>query len=77
MTDGRLAVLGVGAVGRSVVELADEYGHTVTAVADSSSAVIDADGIDTDAVLDRKAEAGVVGDADPDAALDADYDVLV
>ena len=77
MTGARLAVLGVGAVGRSVVELADEYGHTVTAVADSSSAAIDADGIDTDAVLDRKAEAGVVGDADPDAALDADYDVLV
>jgi len=77
MTGARLAVLGVGAVGRSVVELADEYGHTVTAVADSSSAAIDAEGLDTEAVLDRKADSGVVGDDDPDAALDADYDVLV
>ena len=77
MTGARLAVLGVGAVGRSVVELAAEYGHTVTAVADSSSAAIDPDGIDTEAVLDRKTEEGVVGDADPDAALDAEYDVLV
>ena len=40
MSGARLAVLGAGAVGRSVVELADEYGHTVTAVADSSSAVV-------------------------------------
>gem|GEM_PF-4569800 len=77
MTGARLAVLGVGAVGRSVVELAAEYGHTVTAVADSSSAAIAPDGIDTEAVLDRKADEGIVGDADPDAALDADYDVLV
>ncbi len=77
MSGARLAVLGVGAVGRSVIELAEEYGHTVTAVADSSSAVVDAGGVDTPAVLDRKRETGTVGESDPDAALAADYDVLV
>ena len=77
----RLAVIGAGAVGRSVVELADEYGHEVVAVADSSSAVVaDArtgSGVDAEAVVTRKAEAGVVGDDDPEDALAADYDALV
>ena len=72
-----VAVLGAGAVGGSVVELAREYGHTVTAFADSQSAVVDADGIDADAVLARKQSEGRVGSADVEAALDADYDVLV
>jgi len=78
MTAGeRLAVLGAGAVGSSVVELAAEYGHEVVAFADSSSAVVDADGIDAAATLERKRAEGTVGDDDPDAALAADYDVLV
>jgi len=77
MSGARLAVLGAGAVGRSVVELAEEYGHTVTAVADSSSAVVDPDGVDAEAVLQRKSDEGVVGDDDPDDALGAAYDVLV
>ncbi|WP_435344415.1 homoserine dehydrogenase [Haloarchaeobius sp. HRN-SO-5] len=73
----RLAVFGAGAVGRSVVRLAGERGHTVTAVADSSSAVVDPDGVDVEAVLDRKATEGTVGSATPDDALAAPYDVLV
>jgi len=73
----RLCVLGAGAVGSSVVELAAEHGHVVTAFADSDSAVVDADGIDADAVLSKKREDGVVGGADPGAVFDADYDVLV
>ena len=78
MTAGkRLAVLGAGAVGGSVVDLADAYGHTVVAFADSGSAVVDGEGIDTDAALDRKTAEGVVGDGTPDDALDADYDILV
>ncbi|WP_338739951.1 homoserine dehydrogenase [Haloplanus salilacus] len=72
-----IAVIGVGAVGRSVVDLAPEYGHVVTAVADSSSAAVDPDGIDADAVFDRKEREGVVGTGDPEDALSADYDVLV
>jgi homoserine dehydrogenase len=73
----RLAVLGAGAVGRAVADLAGDYGHEVVAIADSSSAAVDPDGVDVPSVLDRKSAAGVVGDAPADAALDADYDVLV
>jgi homoserine dehydrogenase len=73
----RLAVLGAGAVGGSVLELAGAYGHEVVAIADSESAAVDEDGLDAEAVASRKAARGTVGDADPEAALAADYDVLV
>ena len=73
----RLAVLGAGAVGGNVVELAADYGHSVVAFADSSSGVVDEDGVDSTAVLDRKEREGTVGDVDPDDVLAADYDVLV
>jgi homoserine dehydrogenase len=73
----KLAVVGVGAVGRAVVELAGDYGHEVVAVADSSSAAVASDGLDRNGVLDRKERAGDVGDDDPADALGADYDVLV
>ena len=73
----KLGVLGAGAVGRAVVELAGEYGHDVVAVADSSTAVVDESGLDAADVLARKRSRGVVGDSDFSAALDADYDVLV
>ncbi|MEF8842712.1 MAG: homoserine dehydrogenase [Haloarculaceae archaeon] len=73
----RLAVLGAGAVGESVADLAGEYGHTVTAFADSSGAAVDADGIDLAAALDRKRETGSVGSESHGAALETDYDVLV
>ncbi len=73
----RLAVLGAGAVGSAVAELAGEYGHTVTALADSQSAAVDPEGIDTERALDRKREEGVVGDGDPEHAVDGSYDALV
>ncbi len=73
----RLAVVGAGAVGRSVAELAGEYGHEVVALADSGGAVADDAGVDVAAALDRKDETGSVGDASVDAALSADYDALV
>ena len=73
----RLAIVGAGAVGRSVAELAGGYGHTVTALADSSSAAADAEGIDVAGALERKREDGQVGTADPEDALDGEYDVLV
>jgi homoserine dehydrogenase len=69
--------MGAGAVGGSVLELAGEYGHTVVAAADSTSAAVDEAGLETDRVLERKREAGHVGDADPADALAAPYDVLV
>ncbi len=76
-TGKRLAVVGAGAVGGAVVDLASEYGHTVTAFADSTSAAIDPNGIDTDAVLARKDRTGTVGEADSNVAVNATYDVLI
>ena len=73
----RLAVMGAGAVGRAVCRAASERGHRVVALADSTGAAIDVDGVDTTAVLDRKAERGSVGPAAPADALEAAYDVLV
>lgn len=73
----RLAVVGAGAVGRSVLELASEYGHSVTAIADSESAAISSDGLDPETVLARKDEEGRVGSEAPETALDHEYDVLV
>ena len=73
----KLAVLGAGDVGAAVVERAGEYGHEVVAVADSTTAAVDEDGLDAAAVLTRKRNRGGVGSADVEAALSADYDVLV
>ena len=73
----RLAVVGCGAIGTSVLELADEHGHDVVAVADSTGGVVDDGGLEAGDVLSRKRSRGVVGSDDPGAALAADYDVLV
>lgn len=73
----RLAVLGLGAVGSAVLEQAQAHGHTVTAAADSQSAVADPDGIAIDAVLERKRRGDPVGSADPRSILEGSYDVLV
>ncbi|PSP68665.1 homoserine dehydrogenase [Halobacteriales archaeon QS_1_69_70] len=73
----KLAVLGAGDVGGSVLELAGEYGHEVVAVADSTTAAVDEEGLDAAAVLSRKRNRGGVGSAEVEAALSADYDVLV
>jgi homoserine dehydrogenase len=73
----RLAILGAGAVGSSVAELAGEYGHTVTALADSTAAAVDPAGIDIAAALDAKRDGGHPGSADPEDVLAGEYDVLV
>ncbi|MDR9412118.1 MAG: homoserine dehydrogenase [Haloquadratum sp.] len=73
----RLAIVGAGSVGRAVLAHAPRRGHSVVAVADSSSAAVDADGLDAEAVLAQKAAAGQVGSAEVDALFDAPYDVLV
>lgn len=72
-----LAVMGAGAVGRAVAELTPAAGHTVVGIADSTSGTVAPDGIETDAVVSRKEAEGVVGDDDPEAVLEADYDALV
>ncbi len=73
----RLAVIGAGAVGSAVARLAPGAGHTVVALADSTSAVLDTDGIDQTAALDNKRRGQPLGSAQPGDALAADYDVLV
>ncbi len=73
----RLAVLGAGAVGRSVAELAGEYGHEVVALADSRHATVDADGIDVSSALERKDAGDALGSATPEELFETDYDVLV
>jgi len=73
----RLAVVGAGAVGSAVAELAGEYGHTVTALADSSGAVVDPEGVDVDAALARKDTEGTVGTDSVADALEGAYDALV
>ncbi len=73
----RLAILGAGDVGRSVADLAGEYGHEVVALADSASAAVDPDGIAVEAALERKVGGEAVGTSDPEAVLETEYDVLV
>ncbi len=73
----RLAILGAGAVGRSVAELAGDYGHEVVALADSTAAAVDDDGVDVPTALARKDAGDAVGAAEPEAVFEAAYDVLV
>jgi homoserine dehydrogenase len=72
-----IAIMGAGAVGQSVLELAEPYGHTVTGIADSTSAAVEPAGLDPDSVLERKHSEGVVGSDAVERALEAEYDVLV
>lgn len=73
----KLAVFGLGTVGQAVLELADEAGYEIVAVADSSSAAVDSAGLDIDQVLSRKNYRDRAGPEDAETALTADYDVLV
>ena len=73
----RLAILGAGAVGRSVADLAGEYGHEVVALADSSHAVVDPDGVDAASALGRKDAGDPLGEREPADVFETDYDVLV
>lgn len=73
----KLAIIGAGTVGKSVAQLANSFGHTVVAVADSSSSVVNDSGITVAEALDTKQESGTIGDEDPEAALHADYDCLI
>ena len=73
----KLAVLGVGVVGKAVLERAEAKDHEIVAVADSSSAAVDSDGLDTGKILSRKSYRDRVGNADVEDALAADYDVLI
>jgi homoserine dehydrogenase len=73
----RLAIIGAGSVGRAVLDQASHRGHSVVAIADSSTAAVDPAGVDAAEVLRRKAQEGQVGAAAPDALFEAPYDVLI
>ena len=73
----RLAIVGAGSVGRAVLNQASQRGHSVVAIADSSAAAVDPDGLDAAEILRRKAQEGQVGSAAPDTLFEAPYDVLV
>ena len=73
----KLAILGAGDVGRSVADLAGEYGHDVVALADSTTATVDPDGIDIEGALERKVGGDALGSSDPVDVFETDYDVLV
>ncbi|EMA39516.1 homoserine dehydrogenase [Halobiforma nitratireducens] len=73
----KLAILGAGDVGRSVATLSGDYGHEVVALADSSSATVDPDGIAVDDAVSRKERGEVVGTAAPEDVFETEYDVLV
>jgi len=78
-----VAVQGFGNVGRIGARLLAEQGATVVAVSDSSGAVYDPDGLDTEAVATTKAETGDVVDHEGvetltnEELLTLDVDILV
>ncbi|TAJ43839.1 homoserine dehydrogenase [Methanofollis fontis] len=78
----RVAILGLGSVGRGVASMIAEkkLGITVTGIADSRGGVLDPAGIDIPAVLEQKRATGCCGDPSVTAAdivASSDYDVLV
>jgi len=78
----KIALLGLGSVGRGVAEMVakKDLGFTITAVADSRSGCMDPGGIDIPALLAKKKKTGHCGDTGitaPDIVKKADYDVLV
>ncbi len=78
----RIALLGFGSVGRGVAEAAGrkDLGITITAIADSRSALIDPDGINLEEVIARKAGTGLCGEptiSSYDVIESGAYDVLV
>lgn len=78
----KIAILGMGAVGRGLLEMIDKKNLdlVVTGIADSRSALIDRDGIHIEEVIEAKRIHGFCGDKSlsaMDVVSGADYDVLV
>ena len=78
----KVAILGMGSVGRGLLEMIDgkDLGLTVTGIADSKSALLDPEGIHIEEVLKAKRERGVCGDkglSAADVVERGDYDALV
>lgn len=73
----QLGILGAGAVSRAVASLAIENGHTVTALADSKSAVVNSNGVDIESAFKRKELEGTIGDLEVDEAVEGSYEALI
>ncbi len=73
----KLAVLGVGSVGKAVAQLSGEYGHSVVALADSKSAIVDPKGVKVDDILEKKSNRMPLGDASLEDIFNSDYEVLI
>jgi homoserine dehydrogenase len=78
----KIAILGMGSVGRGILEQLDEkdLGLVVTGVADSKSALMDKDGIHIEEILSAKKERGFCGDKSlsaQDIIEKGDFDALV
>jgi homoserine dehydrogenase len=78
----RIAILGFGSVGRGIAKavLTRDVGITITAIADSKSAIIDEGGVDISAVLERKDQEGCCGEqgvSAGDVIESGVYDILV
>jgi homoserine dehydrogenase len=78
----KVAILGMGSVGKGLLRAISErdLGLTVTAVADSRSALMDRDGISIEEVLEAKRMRGFCGDTSlsaMDVVTKGTYDVLV
>ncbi|QCS41483.1 homoserine dehydrogenase [Natrinema versiforme] len=73
----KLAILGAGDVGRSVADLAGEYDHEVVALADSTTATVNPNGIAVDDALERKVGDEALGPGVPEDVFEMEYDVLV
>ena len=72
--DGALtiALQGFGNAGRWFAHAAEQAGHSIVAVADSSGTVSDSDGLDIDALSRVKDDTGKVSDYDGDGAQSSD-----
>ena len=70
----RISIIGFGAVGQGVADalMRTDYPIKVVAIADSSGAVVDADGVDLASALQRKRETGTVTVAVADNAFGID-----
>lgn len=73
----KIAIAGFGSVGQTVARLAHQNGHSVVALADSKSAIIDSSGIDINAALSSKKNKLLLGDGSMLDLLESDYDVLI
>ena len=75
----RFSVHGFGSVGRSIARRLVDRGHVLVAAGDSGGAALDPDGLDLDALIERKDDTGTVADGDEPSGsvLTAKCDVLI